>query len=70
MARAKKETVPSSFRLSADLAERLTRFCEDSGQSKTVAVERALAMYVVPREKPHTGAAARGQPRDSPVIER
>ena len=25
---------------------------------------------VVPREKPHTGAAAREQPRDSPVIER
>ena len=46
MARAKKETVPSSFRLSADLAERLTKFCEDSGQSKTVAVERALAMYI------------------------
>ena len=25
---------------------------------------------VIPREKPHTGAAAREQPRDSPVIER
>ena len=46
MARAKKETVPTSFRLSANLAERLTRFCEDSGQSKTVAVERALVMYI------------------------
>ena len=28
------------------------------------------APRVVPREKPHTGAAAREQPRDSPVIER
>ena len=27
-------------------------------------------LAVVPREKPHTGAAAREQPRDSPVIER
>ena len=28
------------------------------------------AMLLIPREKPHTGAAAREQPRDSPVIER
>ena len=36
--------------------------------------EKALNVWltdlaVVPREKPHTGAAAREQPRDSPVIE-
>ena len=29
-----------------------------------------IALVKVPREKPHTGAAAREQPRDSPVIER
>ena len=29
-----------------------------------------IDLAVVPREKPHTGAAAREQPRDSPVIER
>ena len=29
-----------------------------------------LYLAVVPREKPHTGAAAREQPRDSSVIER
>ena len=26
--------------------DKLTRFCEDAGQSKTVAVERAIEMYV------------------------
>ena len=29
--------------------------------------ERLTDLAVVPREKPHTGAAAREQPRDSPV---
>ena len=32
--------------------------------------ERLTDLAVVPREKPHTGAAAREQPRDSPVIDR
>ena len=32
--------------------------------------ERLTDLAVVPREKPHTGAASREQPRDSPVIER
>ena len=31
---------------------------------------QSLSRGVNPREKPHTGAAAREQPRDSPVIER
>ena len=30
--------------------------------------ERLTDLAVVPREKPHTGAAAREQPRASPVI--
>ena len=34
------------------------------------APQRLTDLAVVPREKPHTGAAAREQPRDSPVIER
>ena len=32
-------------------------------------IERLTDLAVVPREKPHTGAAAREQPRDSPVID-
>ena len=46
MARGKKESAPTSFRLDVAVLERLTNFCEDSGQSKTVAVERAITMYI------------------------
>ena len=46
MPRAKKENTPTSFRLSTTVYERLERFCEESGQSKTVAVERAITMYI------------------------
>ena len=45
MPRTKKETIPCSFRLSAAVVRCLETFCLDSGQSKTVAVERALMMY-------------------------
>ena len=38
--------------------------------SRMAPHERLTDLAVVPREKPHTGAAAREQPRDSPVIER
>ena len=46
MPRAKKNTAPVSFRIAVEVNERLEKFCQDSGQSKTVAVERALAMYI------------------------
>ncbi len=46
MARAKKENVPVSVRMEKSIYDKLTRFCEDAGQSKTVAVERAVEMYI------------------------
>lgn len=46
MARAKKDNVPVSMRLEKGIFEKLSKFCEDSAQSKTVAVERALEMYI------------------------
>lgn len=46
MARAKKDNVPVSVRLEKGIFEKLSKFCEDSGQPKTVAVERALEMYI------------------------
>lgn len=45
MPRQKKNNVPVSFRLEKEIFDRLEQFCEDSGQSKTVAVERALDGY-------------------------
>lgn len=41
-----KESKPLTIRLDAELYDRLTNFTQDSGQSKTVAVERALDMYI------------------------
>ena len=35
-----------------------------------VVADASATISGVPREKPHTGAAAREQPRDSPVVER
>lgn len=45
MPRQKKNNVPVSFRLEKEVFDRLEKFCADSGQSKTVAVERALDGY-------------------------
>ena len=46
MARPKKDNVPVSLRIEKELFDRLNQFCEDSGQPKTVAMERALTMYI------------------------
>ena len=46
MAKARKENVPVSVRMEKSVYEKLNQFCTDSGQSKTVAVERALEMYI------------------------
>ena len=43
---AEKTTQPVSLRMKRDLYNRLLDFCESSGQSKTVAIERALTMYI------------------------
>ena len=41
MAREKKENVPVSIRMEKQTYDRLVKFCEESGQPKTVAIERA-----------------------------
>lgn len=42
MPRAKKDAKTLNIKLSAPIHDKLERFCEESGQSKTVAVERFL----------------------------
>ena len=42
MPRAKKDAKLLSIKLSTPIHEKLEKFCEESGQSKTVAVERFL----------------------------
>lgn len=47
MARPKtKENRAISFRMDAAIADRLDAYCEESGQSKTLAIERAVSKYI------------------------
>lgn len=46
MARPKKDNHPMTVRLATPIFERLSEYCEDSGQTKTVAIERALMMFI------------------------
>ena len=42
MPRPKKNSKILNIRLDKEISDKLERFCEESGQSKTVAVERFL----------------------------
>ena len=46
MPRPKKDNAPTSFRLASNVHQRLVEYCEETGQPKTVAVERAITMYI------------------------
>ena len=51
MAREKKENVPVSIRMEKQTYDRLVKFCEESGQPKTIAIERAVNLYIVEYNK-------------------
>ena len=51
MARAKKNGTYLNVCIETPIYERLERLCEDAGQTKTVAVERALKAYLEDNEK-------------------
>ena len=46
MAKKTKESQPFSIRMDKPTFDRLNQFCEKSGQSKTIAMERAINMYI------------------------
>jgi len=46
MARPQKPSHPVTVRLEQELFDRLNAFCDQSGQPKTVAIERALKSYI------------------------
>ena len=46
MPRPKKDNDPLSLRIEKNVYDRLTQYCEDSGQTKTLAIERALMVYI------------------------
>lgn len=51
MARQKKDSKPFSIRMDKKIYDKLEAFCEDSGQPKTLAIERAVNMYIDDYEK-------------------
>ena len=46
MARPKKDARLVSFKMAADVYDKLSHFCDVSGQSKTMAVERLLSKAI------------------------
>lgn len=46
MPRAKKDAKVLNIRLATPIYDRMASFCEESGQNKTIAVERALTAYM------------------------
>ena len=42
----KKDSHPITVRMEQDILNRLNDFCDRSGQSKTVAIERAVKAYI------------------------
>lgn len=46
MPKAKKDNKSVTVRLATPIVEQLEKFCEDAGQTKTAAIERALVMYM------------------------
>lgn len=46
MARAKKDGVNINYYIRRDVKERLDEYCEDVGQTATMAIERILEKYL------------------------
>lgn len=53
MPREKKESKPFNIRMEKTVYNRLVEFCEVSGQSKTLAVERAVMLYIEQNTSEH-----------------
>ena len=45
MARQKKDSKLLNIKLAADVHEKLEQFCEETGMTKTTAVEKILGQY-------------------------
>ena len=46
MGRQKKDSKPLNVSIERSVHEALEAYCDESGMSKTIAVERALLMYI------------------------
>lgn len=52
MPREKKESKPFNIRMEKTVYDKLAEFCRVSGQSKTIAVERAVLLYIEQNSMP------------------
>ena len=46
MAKQKKESHPFSIRMDVDIYDRMEKYCDETGASKTAVIERAINMYI------------------------
>lgn len=53
MARAKKDGIHINYYIEKDVKEMLDRYCEEVGQTNTLAVERILRQYLEDYFKRH-----------------
>ena len=51
MARQKKESVSLHMKVDAELMERFNAYCDEVGQTKTMAFERIVASFLDDREE-------------------
>ena len=51
MARPRQEGKKVSFYMDAEIVERLDEYCEEMGQSKTLAVERIIKAHLDEHDK-------------------
>ena len=59
MPREKKESKPFNIRMEKSVYDRLVEFCKVSGQSKTLAVERAILLYIEQNTARHKADSAK-----------
>lgn len=46
MPRERKESIPISIKMDKQTYEKLVSYCSDAGQTRTLAIERAVQLYV------------------------
>ena len=53
MARPKKDSTPLNINLDAEIGEKLAEFCDNTGFTKTVVVEKSLDKFIDDYYKKH-----------------
>lgn len=59
MARAKKDGVYINYYIQKDIKDRLDKYCEDVGQTNTMAIERILKQFLDDYEAQETSVSSK-----------